>query len=191
MSAVLALLVASLLVLPAPVRVAGRPRAAAPLRVARQIDDPMAEPAAYDLYAACLRSGLPAQVGARAAATAAPAAMARELCRSADLIALGGDPQAVWSRPDLDGSVRDLAALARRSARSGASMAAALEDLAGERRADLDEIAAARAERAGVLIAGPLGLCFLPAFVCIGIVPVVLGLVDGLVGGGSMSDFAG
>ena len=27
-----------------------------------------------------------------------------------------------------------------------------------------------------MLIAGPLGLCFLPAFVCLGIVPVVAGL---------------
>ena len=26
------------------------------------------------------------------------------------------------------------------------------------------------------LIAGPLGLCFLPAFVCLGIIPVVAGL---------------
>ncbi|CKW18115.1 alanine rich membrane protein [Mycobacterium tuberculosis] len=31
-------------------------------------------------------------------------------------------------------------------------------------------------ERAGVLIAGPLGLCFLPAFLCVGIVPLVVGL---------------
>ncbi|COX12628.1 alanine rich membrane protein [Mycobacterium tuberculosis] len=27
-----------------------------------------------------------------------------------------------------------------------------------------------------VLIAGPLGLCFLPAFLCVGIVPLVVGL---------------
>jgi hypothetical protein len=27
-----------------------------------------------------------------------------------------------------------------------------------------------------VLIAGPLGLCYLPAFVCLGIVPVIAGL---------------
>ncbi len=40
------------------------------------------------------------------------------------------------------------------------------------------------AERAGVLIAGPLGLCFLPAFLCLGIVPVVLGLAGRLLGGG-------
>jgi hypothetical protein len=29
-----------------------------------------------------------------------------------------------------------------------------------------------------VLIAAPLGLCYLPAFVCLGIVPVVAGLAD-------------
>ena len=34
----------------------------------------------------------------------------------------------------------------------------------------------ARAQRASVLIAGPLGLCYLPAFVCLGIVPIVAGL---------------
>ncbi|CKN25284.1 alanine rich membrane protein [Mycobacterium tuberculosis] len=38
------------------------------------------------------------------------------------------------------------------------------------------QAAAAAAERAGVLIAGPLGLCFLPAFLCVGIVPLVVGL---------------
>ncbi|HTY29142.1 MAG TPA: type II secretion system F family protein, partial [Mycobacterium sp.] len=31
-------------------------------------------------------------------------------------------------------------------------------------------------------IAGPLGLCFLPAFVCLGIVPVVAGLADDVFG---------
>ena len=34
-----------------------------------------------------------------------------------------------------------------------------------------------------VLVAGPLGLCFLPAFVCLGIVPVVIGLADGMLPG--------
>jgi pilus assembly protein TadC len=45
-------------------------------------------------------------------------------------------------------------------------------------------LAAAAAERAGVLIAGPLGLCFLPAFVCLGIVPVVVGLAGEIFGAG-------
>jgi hypothetical protein len=31
-----------------------------------------------------------------------------------------------------------------------------------------------------VLVAGPLGLCFLPAFLCLGIAPVIAGLVGRL-----------
>jgi hypothetical protein len=41
---------------------------------------------------------------------------------------------------------------------------------------DAGDEARAAAERAAVLIAGPLGLCYLPAFVCLGIVPVIAGL---------------
>ena len=48
--------------------------------------------------------------------------------------------------------------------------------MADQCRHDAAHTAAAAAERAGVLIAGPLGLCFLPAFVCLGIAPVVAGL---------------
>ncbi len=43
-------------------------------------------------------------------------------------------------------------------------------------RHDAASAADARAQRASVLIAGPLGLCYLPAFVCLGIVPIVAGL---------------
>jgi hypothetical protein len=31
-----------------------------------------------------------------------------------------------------------------------------------------------------VLITGPLGLCFLPAFFCLGVLPVVVGLAEQL-----------
>jgi hypothetical protein len=51
-------------------------------------------------------------------------------------------------------------------------------------RQDVAHMAAATAERAAVLIAGPLGLCFLPAFVCLGIVPVVAGLAGDLLQSG-------
>lgn len=46
------------------------------------------------------------------------------------------------------------------------------------------EAAWAAAERAGVLVTGPLGLCFLPAFLCLGVVPVVLGLAGSVLPGG-------
>lgn len=66
--------------------------------------------------------------------------------------------------------------LARRSAASGAALADGIVELAVQVRHDAAQAAAAAAERAGVLIAGPLGLCFLPAFLCVGIVPLVVGL---------------
>ncbi|MCV7172813.1 type II secretion system F family protein, partial [Mycobacterium manitobense] len=45
-----------------------------------------------------------------------------------------------------------------------------------ESRSAAADAAGAAAERASVLIAAPLGLCYLPAFLCLGIVPVVAGL---------------
>jgi hypothetical protein len=35
-----------------------------------------------------------------------------------------------------------------------------------------------------VVIAGPLGLCFLPAFVCLGLIPVIAGLATDVLGSG-------
>jgi hypothetical protein len=41
----------------------------------------------------------------------------------------------------------------------------------------------ARAERVGVWTLLPLGLCFLPAFACIGVVPVVAGVAGQVLSG--------
>jgi len=74
--------------------------------------------------------------------------------------------------------------LARRSSVSGVALAEAVAALASQCRQDAAHTAAAAAERAAVLIAGPLGLCFLPAFVCLGIAPVVAGLAGDLLQSG-------
>jgi hypothetical protein len=34
-----------------------------------------------------------------------------------------------------------------------------------------------------VLVAAPLGLCFLPAFVCLGIIPTVVGIAGAVLSG--------
>ena len=80
------------------------------------------------------------------------------------------------SGDDLDEQCRALLRLARRSAASGAALADGVAELAVEARHDAARAADAAAERAGVVIAGPLGMCFLPAFICLGVVPVVAGL---------------
>ncbi|WP_306363909.1 type II secretion system F family protein [Nocardia sp. CC227C] len=149
--------------------------------------DPLGVAAALDLFAACLRAGLPTAAAAGAVAVSAPEPVRTVLGRAADLLALGADPAVAWDRASAgvgDEAVTALTRLARRSARSGASLAVAVAELAEQRRGDVEDAAAARAERAGVLISGPLGLCFLPAFVCLGIVPVVIGLAGRVMEGG-------
>ncbi|MGK8502873.1 type II secretion system F family protein [Nocardia asiatica] len=153
--------------------------------------DPLVAASVLDLLAACLRAGLPMAAAARAVAPEAPESLGEALRRAADLLALGADAARAWEQVARDASgrpgaeeIESLARMARRSARSGSSLAAAVTELAEQRRSAVEDSAAARAERAGVLIGGPLGLCFLPAFVCLGIVPVVIGLAGRVLDGG-------
>jgi pilus assembly protein TadC len=141
-------------------------------------NDPLAAASSFDLLAACLRSGMAVSTAASATAPSAPAPLARVLRRAADLLALGADPATAWTDPNsfADNHADALLRLARRSASSGAALAQGVAELADQSRNDAADAASAAAARASVLIAGPLGLCYLPAFVCLGIVPVVVGL---------------
>jgi pilus assembly protein TadC len=140
--------------------------------------DPLAAASSFDVLAACLRSGMAVSTAAAATAQSAPAELARLLNRAADLLALGADPATAWSDRHLtkDDHAVALLRLARRSAASGAALANGVAELAEQARHDAADSASAAAERASVLIAGPLGVCYLPAFLCLGIVPVVAGL---------------
>jgi pilus assembly protein TadC len=149
-------------------------------------NDPLAAASSFDVLAACLRSGMAVSTAASAAAPSAPAALARVLSRAADLLALGAEPATAWTNPmeSADHHVDALLRLARRSASSGAALAQGVTELADQSRHEAATAASAAAERASVLIAGPLGLCYLPAFVCLGIVPVVAGLAGDVLGSG-------
>jgi pilus assembly protein TadC len=152
--------------------------------------DPLAVASSLDVLAVCLAAGMAVSTAAAATAASAPAVLARVLRRAADLLALGADPAVAWSAPpdlppgSLDPQTDALLRLARRSSASGVALAEAVAALAAQCRQDAAHLAAATAERAAVLIAGPLGLCFLPAFVCLGIVPVVAGLAGDLLQSG-------
>jgi pilus assembly protein TadC len=161
---------------------AGLPARARPLRPGKGSDtgpDPLAIASSLDVLAVCLAAGMAVPTAAAATARSAPPKLAAVLRRAADLLALGADPAVAWTpspASPLDMQIDALLRLARRSASSGAALADGVADLADQCRHDAAHAAAAAAERAGVLIAGPLGLCFLPAFVCLGIAPVVAGL---------------
>jgi pilus assembly protein TadC len=144
--------------------------------------DPLAVASSLDVLAVCLTAGMAVSTAAAATAASSPPKLARVLRRTAELLALGADPAVAWSTPpdlpegSVDAQTDALLRLARRSASSGSALADGVADLADQSRDAAAHAATAAAERAGVLIAGPLGLCFLPAFVCLGIVPVVAGL---------------
>jgi pilus assembly protein TadC len=149
------------------------------------VADPLAAASTLEVLAACLRSGMAVSAAAAATAPSAPPQLAGILTRAADLLALGADPASAWSDPAhrsegqgrrMDDQAEALLRLARRSASSGAALAQGVAELATRIRDGAADDARAAAERASVLIAGPLGLCYLPAFVCLGIVPVVAGL---------------
>ncbi|MFE3797173.1 type II secretion system F family protein [Nocardia tengchongensis] len=162
-------------------------RDSSPLQALPARTDALGVASALDLLAACLRAGLPTARAAASVAAEAPEPLASALSRASDLLMLGADPASAWAQATAgvaDDSVTALARMARRSARSGTGLATAVAELAERRRGELEDAAAARAERAGVLIGGPLGLCFLPAFLCLGIVPVVLGLAGRVLDGG-------
>jgi Flp pilus assembly protein TadB len=142
--------------------------------------DQLATAATWDLLAACLRAGLPVPTAVLAVAGGLPAAAATALRSTSELLALGADPVTAWEPALHCPGTAELARGARRTARSGTALAGVAVELAAAIRAQAGDLAEARAQRAGVLITGPLGLCFLPAFVCLGIVPVVIGLATQL-----------
>ena len=138
--------------------------------------DPMTVAATWDLLAACLRAGLPVPTAITAVADELPPTVAHALRSSADLLALGADPDRAWSPALRCPDTAALARGARRAAQSGTALADLVTDLAATVRANAADRAEATAQRTGVLITMPLGLCFLPAFVCLGIVPIIAGL---------------
>ncbi|MDT5095950.1 MAG: hypothetical protein QOH60_5313 [Mycobacterium sp.] len=182
------LLAMAMVIAPGPLTV--RRRAVGARRAVRrkadpEKQDPLAIASSLDVLAVCLTAGMAVPAAAAATAPSAPRQLGAMLRHAAEMLALGADPMVAWSaRADTDQHCDALLRLARRSASSGAALADGVAELASSVRHDAAEAARAAAERASVLIAGPLGLCYLPAFVCLGIVPIVAGLAGKVLGSG-------
>nr|WP_244872524.1 type II secretion system F family protein [Catellatospora sp. TT07R-123] len=132
---------------------------------------------AADLVAAALRAGVPLDGAVLAVAAALPGPLAVRLRRIGRSLRLGATPVEAWQHlADLPPAARLLAAV-ERSAASGTALAGALHRCADDLRADAGFRRQATAQRNAVLVVLPLGLCFLPAFVLAGLVPVVLAVL--------------
>lgn len=140
-------------------------------------------PLVVDLVAACLHAGHPpATAIAAVARSVEPGPMADELDLVVARLGLGGDPQTTWRDLGRHPELGPLGRCIARALDSGASVASALEDLAGDVRRDHRADVLSRARAVGARAAAPLGLCFLPAFVLVGVVPLVVGSLSGLLG---------
>jgi pilus assembly protein TadC len=133
-------------------------------------------PLTLDLLSVCLRAGMPLVAALETVADALPGPFSADLRVVAGLQRLGAAPAAAWAELATDQDLAPVARVVGRSAESGSRLAAAFGRLATERRSALAAAGLARARTAGVVAMAPLGLCFLPAFVCLGIVPIVLSL---------------
>ncbi len=139
-------------------------------------DPPAALAAAWAQLAVCLEVGLPVAAAVTAAAASLDGREGEELRRVAGLLELGADPAQAWDAAQEAPPLAAFARTAGRSAGTGAALARAARAEDARLRAGLVDAAEARAQRAAVLITAPLGLCFLPAFLVLGVVPVVVGL---------------
>ncbi|MGI8309578.1 type II secretion system F family protein [Saccharopolyspora hattusasensis] len=146
----------------------------------RDRTDPLALAAGWDLLAAGMRAGLPVPVIVRAVADELTGPACRTLREVADHLALGSDAATGWEPALRNPDTAELARAARRTARTGSALADVAGEIASHARATVAEQAQARAQRATVWISAPLGLCFLPAFLCLGVLPVAVGMVHRL-----------
>lgn len=133
-------------------------------------------PSAADLLAACLGAGCHFEAAAEAVAQAVGGPLSEVLRATIAAIRLGGDPVRCWQRLERDPALAPLGRTLARAAASGAPVADAVSRLAEEQRREQRWAAETAARRVGVQAVAPLGLCFLPAFVLLAIVPMVSGL---------------
>ena len=126
----------------------------ASIRVRDGPTDILAIAADIELFAACIHSGL----STAHAATAVASVSENEQWRSVQaLLAIGVGAGRAWEP-------------------SGGALSTGCERIVDKLRNDTAHAATAAAERAGVLIALPLAVCYLPAFFILGLAPTVISL---------------
>lgn len=134
-------------------------------------------PVVIALLSAGIRAGATLPACMASVSHAARGRLGTELAAVAERLRLGATTAEAWQSPVLPepllGVGRDLS----RAADTGAPVADLLDRHNADLRRAFRARTVARVERLSVLVVAPLGLCFLPAFVLIGIVPMAAELL--------------
>ena len=137
-------------------------------------------PVVADLLGAALASGAPIELALRVTAEATDEPVRSYLHRVVSASDLGADPSVAWSELMDESAMAPIARAVVRSHHSGAPLSDVLDAAASEvRHAHRAEVES-RARAAGVRSVAPLALCYLPAYLLVGVVPVVAGFAAGV-----------
>lgn len=136
-----------------------------------------AAPLVADLLGAAMVSGVTLEQAIPVLSRAFGSPVADVLGQLERRLALGMDPCAAWTMLASEPGMGALGRAAARSARTGAPLADMLLASGDQLRAAATAQGLSEIRSAGVRAVLPLGLCLLPAFVLLGIVPVVAGLI--------------
>ena len=136
-------------------------------------------PLLADLLAAALAAGVPLERATGVVARAVGGPLEPRLLRVDALVRLGQPAASAWGELGTEPAAAALVACVGRSTRTGAPLADLLTAVASDLRHSARAAARAEIRAASVRAVLPLGLCLLPAFVLLGIAPIVGGLLRG------------
>jgi Flp pilus assembly protein TadB len=133
-----------------------------------------------DVIAGALGAGMRQPQALAMAARVAAQPLAGQLVEVSRALDAGLPPAEVWRPLAADPVLAGLARACSRGADTGAAIGPELGRLAVRLRREARADGERRAARAAVWLVLPLGACFLPAFVLVTVVPIVIGLVGRL-----------
>ena len=145
---------------------------------ARLVDGRVDGPLLVDLLTSALAGGAQPAAALQAVVDALALDSTAPLAQVSARLLLGADAAVAWTPLLDDESWRPLALTMCRAAASGTRSTEPLHALARDLRAQHRATATETARAAVVRAVLPLGVCFLPAFVLLGIVPALVGLAS-------------
>lgn len=135
-------------------------------------------PPVASLLAALLASGATVQASVEAVAEHHVGALQAPLQRVGAALRLGADPELAWAQASP--VLAPVAEAMRRSAMTGAPAAELLRDVVVDAQRAWSSRAEVAARSAGVRAVLPLVGCFLPAFLLVGVLPVIASVASSL-----------
>lgn len=155
-------------------------RARSPAEVRRQAHLRADYPLVVELVAHALAAGADIETALRVVGTAVGDPWESRLAVALNALAVGQPPAMVWADLEQDPCASALGRALARSHATGVPVSDAMRRLATDLREDADLEAHAHARTIEVRAAVPLGICFLPAFVLVGVLPLVAGVLGDL-----------